>query len=506
MIGASDRPQSVGATVFRNLIGGRFSGPILPVNWRRDVVAGMKAYRDVATLPLTPDLAVVCTPPQTVPGLIADLGARGTKAAIVLTAGLAAISGERGRNLQQVMLDAAKPHLLRILGPNCLGLLVPVCGLNASFAHTSAQLGHIAFVSQSGALTTALLDWAKSNNIGFSHFISMGDSADVDFGDVLDYLASDSSTRAILMYIESITAPRKFMSAARAAARNKPVLLVKAGRAPEGAKAAASHTGAMTGSDIVFDAAIRRAGMLRVSTLMDLFMMAETLARARPVTGDRLGIMTNGGGAGVLAADALSLGGGKLAELSAEAMSRLNEVLPPTWSHGNPVDIIGDAPVDRYVETLRILLEDSGADSVLFMHAPSAIVPSAEIAAACAPLIQNAVRQVMSCWLGGDGVEKARQIYANAGIPVYDTPEQAVAAFLQVVEYDRNQQALVQTPSSVPTQFMRDTVAARSLVASVLASGGELLTEPEAKALLAAYGIDVVETRVVDSADSAMLA
>lgn len=506
VIGASDRPQSVGATVFRNLIGGRFSGPILPVNWRRDVVAGMKAYRDVATLPLTPDLAVVCTPPQTVPGLIADLGARGTKAAIVLTAGLAAISGERGRNLQQVMLDAAKPHLLRILGPNCLGLLVPVCGLNASFAHTSAQLGHIAFVSQSGALTTALLDWAKSNNIGFSHFISMGDSADVDFGDVLDYLASDSSTRAILMYIESITAPRKFMSAARAAARNKPVLLVKAGRAPEGAKAAASHTGAMTGSDIVFDAAIRRAGMLRVSTLMDLFMMAETLARARPVTGDRLGIMTNGGGAGVLAADALSLGGGKLAELSAEAMSRLNEVLPPTWSHGNPVDIIGDAPVDRYVETLRILLEDSGADSVLFMHAPSAIVPSAEIAAACAPLIQNAVRQVMSCWLGGDGVEKARQIYANAGIPVYDTPEQAVAAFLQVVEYDRNQQALVQTPSSVPTQFMRDTVAARSLVASVLASGGELLTEPEAKALLAAYGIDVVETRVVDSADSAMLA
>jgi acetyltransferase len=506
VIGASDRPQSVGATVFRNLVGGNFRGPILPVNLRRDVVAGMKAYRDVAGLPQVPDLAVICTPPQTVPGLIADLGAAGTKAAIVLTAGLAAIPEGGGRSLQQVMLDAAKPHLLRILGPNCVGLLVPGCGLNASFAHTSAHAGHIAFVSQSGALATALLDWAKSRSIGFSHFISMGDSADVDFGDVLDYLASDQGTRSILMYVESIKSSRKFMSAARAAARNKPVLLVKAGRAPEGAKAAASHTGALMGSDDVFDAAIRRAGMLRVPTLMDLFVVAETLARARPLSGDRLAIMTNGGGAGVLAADALSLGGGKLAELSPKGMTRLNAVLPSTWSHANPVDMIGDAPAARYTETLRVLLDDPGADSVLFMHAPSAIVPSREIAAACAPMIQQAKRQVLSCWLGGEGVDEARQIFAAANIPTYDTPEQSVGAFLQIVDYNRNQASLVQVPSSTPAEFTPDSAAARRLTEAALDDGRELLTEPEAKALLAAYGVSVVETRVVPNAEEATAA
>lgn len=358
VIGASDRPQSVGATVIRNLLATPFAGPIYPVNVKRDVIAGVRAYRDVASLPVTPDLAIICTPAATVPGLITQLGARGTRAAVVLSAGLSVAGVSSGRTLQQSMLDAAKPHLLRILGPNCVGLLVPGFGLNASFAHTNALPGHIAFVSQSGALATALLDWAKTRGIGFSHFISMGDSADVDFGDVLDYLASDPGTRSVLMYIESVKAARKFMSAARSAARNKPVILVKAGRAPEGAKAAASHTGALMGSDAVFDAAVRRAGMLRVTTLMDLFVASETLARSRPIHGDRLAILTNGGGAGVLAADALALGGATLATLSKAGISRLDAVLPPNWSHANPVDIIGDAPVDRYVETLRILLDE----------------------------------------------------------------------------------------------------------------------------------------------------
>jgi acetyltransferase len=506
VIGASDRPQSVGATVIRNLLAGGFAGPIAPVNLKHDEVAGRRAYRDVASLPETPDLAIICTPPQTIPGLIAELGARGTKAAIVLTAGLAAAKDGRGYSLQTAMLQAAKPHLLRILGPNCVGLLAPQLGLNASFAHVAARPGPIAFVSQSGALATALLDWANSRDIGFSHFISMGDSADVDFGDVLDYLASDPGTRSILMYVESISAPRKFMSAARAAARNKPVLLVKSGRAPEGAKAAASHTGAMTGSDLVFDAAIRRAGMLRVSTLADLFVVAETLARAKPLAGDRLAIMTNGGGAGVLAADALSLGGGKLATLSAELMNHLNGVLPPTWSHGNPVDMIGDAPVARYVETLRALLECPDIDSVLFMHAPTAIVPSAEIAHACAPLAQAAARQVLSCWLGGDGVAKARQIFAGAGVPVYDTPEQAVGAFLNVVNYNRNQELLLQSPSSAPLSFPCDCDAARGLIGEVLAGGRNMLTEPEAKQLLAAYGVSVVETRTAANVNDAAAA
>ena len=497
VIGASDRPQSLGATLMRNLLEGGFAGPIWPVNPKHGSVAGRPAFRNVASLPQTPDLAVICTPAPTVPGLIEELGRRGTRAALVLSAGLSAAVMPGGPSLRQAMLDAARPHLLRILGPNCVGLLVPGIGLNASFAHTSALAGKLAFISQSGALTTALLDWAKSRDIGFSHFVSLGDSADVDFGDVLDYLGSDPGTRAILMYIESVQAARKFMSAARAAARNKPVLLVKAGRAPEGAKAAASHTGALAGSDAVFDAAVRRAGMLRVATLTDLFAAAETLARARPFKGERLAIMTNGGGAAVLAADALALGGGRLAELSVESLQRLHDFLPPTWSQGNPVDIIGDAPAERYVRTLQVLLADPGAQAVLFMHAPTAIVPSAEIARACVPLMLAASQPVLGCWLGGDAVAEARSVFSDAGIPSYETPEQAVGAFLQMADFYRNQALLMQTPPSVAQAFAPDNAAARRVIEAVLADGRELLNEPEAKTLLAAYGIPVVETQIV---------
>ncbi len=275
------------------------------------------------------------------------------------------------RTLSQAMLDAAKPHLLRILGPNCVGLLSPHIGLNASFAHEPALPGSLAFVSQSGALTTALLDWARARQIGFSHFVSLGESADVDFGDVLDYLATDPETKAILMYVEGITHARKFMSAARAAARNKPIIVVKAGRAPEGARAAASHTGALAGSDAVYDAAFRRAGALRVATTSDLFVAAETLACARPVSGERIAILTNGGGPGVLAADAVSLGGAQLAALSGATIATLDGMLPSTWSRANPVDIIGDAPTTRYVDALKMLAADPQIDALLFIHAPN---------------------------------------------------------------------------------------------------------------------------------------
>ena len=315
-----------------------------------------------------PELAVICTPAQTVPGIIAALGERGTKAAIVLSAGLSAARTADGKTVTAAMLDAARPFLLRVLGPNCVGLLVPGIGLNASFAHTSALPGKLAMVSQSGALTTAMLDWAKSRGIGFSHFVSLGESADVDFGDVIDYLGSDPETRAILLYIESITAARKFMSAARAAGRNKPVIAVKAGRVPAAAKAAASHTGALAGSDEVYDAALRRAGMLRVYTTEELFDAAETLARAKPLYGNRLAILTNGGGPGVMATDALVLGGGRLATLSSATLDRLNAVLPSTWSRGNPVDIIGDAPAERYVVALEALLDDSEASTRFSAH------------------------------------------------------------------------------------------------------------------------------------------
>lgn len=487
----------------RNLLQGGFAGAVLPVNPKHAAVAGVHAYANVSELPAAPDLAVVCTPAAGVPAVVAELGAAGTRAAVVLTAGLAAGKDAEGRTLQQAMLDAARPHLLRVLGPNCVGLLVPGLGLNASFAHTSALAGNLAFVSQSGALTTAVLDWARTRGIGFSHFISLGDCADVDFGDVIDYLGSDPKTGAILLYIESVSHARKFMSAARAAARNKPVIAVKAGRAAEGARAAASHTGALAGSDEVFDAALRRAGILRVDTTQELFDAVETLARAKPLGGERLAIVTNGGGPGVMAVDALTRSRGTLAPLAAETLAQLDSILPPTWSRANPVDLIGDAPGERYVRALQLLLADEQTDAVLLLHAPTAIVPSEEIAAACAPLIREARRNVLACWLGGDGVARARGIFAEAGIPTYSTPEEAVQAFLQMVEYRRSQEMLMEVPATVTAQSSPDADKARVVIAGALAAGRSLLDETEAKAILAAYGVPVVETRVAASAEEA---
>jgi acetyltransferase len=505
VIGASDKPHSVGATVLGNLISGGFKGEIYPVNPRHDTLAGRTAYPNVAALPVAPDLAVICTPAAAVPGIIGELGAIGTRAAIVLTAGMGALHDASGRTLKQAALDAAHPYLLRLLGPNCVGLLVPGIGLNASFAHTGALPGKIAFVSQSGALVTGVLDWAKTRGIGFSKFISLGDSADVDFGDVVDYLASDADTSAILMYMEDLKHARKFMSAARAAARSKPTLILKSGRAPEGARAAASHTGALAGSDDVYDAAIRRAGMLRVLSTEDLFGAVETLARAHPLGGERLAILTNGGGLGVIATDELICSGGKLATLAAPTLARLDEILPATWSHANPVDIIGDAPAERYVAALQVLLRDAGSDAVLFIHAPTAVVPSVEIATALVPLARNASRNILACWLGGDAVAQARCIFSEAGIPTFNTPEEAVQAFLQIVNYRRNQDLLMQVPPSVPSDFNPDRATAQAVARTALAEGRQMLSEPEAKQVLAAYGIPVVETRTARTVDEAVL-
>lgn len=505
VIGASERPHSVGATVLHNLIVGGFAGPIMPVNPKYDRLAGLESYHSIDDLPQAPELAVICTPPASVPGLIRQLGARGTKAAIVLTAGLGAIRDSEGQTLTQIMLAEAKPHLLRILGPNCVGLLTPGIGLNASFAHIGALPGTIAFVSQSGALVTSILDWANSRGIGFSRFVSLGDSADVDFGDMLDYLASDERTHAILLYVEDIRNARKFMSAARAAARSKPVLVLKAGRAPEGAKAAASHTGALAGADSVYDAAIRRAGMLRVFSTEDLFDAVETLAHAHPIGGERLVIMTNGGGPGVMATDALIESGGCMASLSEETLLSLNELLPATWSHGNPVDIIGDAPAQRYARTLEVLLRDKGLDAILFIHAPTAIVPSADIAAELAPIAEKAERNIFSCWLGGDSVAHARQVFTQAGLPTYDTPEDAVRGFMQVVQYRRNQALLMEAPPSLSAAAAPDRASVRAVISAALAQDNSMLSEAEAKTVLAAYGIPVVETGVAGTIDEAVI-
>ncbi len=499
VFGASNRAGRVGTMVWRNLRAGRFAGPVLAVNPKHAELAGEPVFARAADLPQVPDLAIICTPAPTVPAIVAELGARGTRAAIVMSAGLDAAQ-------TQAMLTAARPHLLRVLGPDCIGLLSPHLGLNASFAHTDALAGDVAFVSQSGALATVMLDWAKSRRIGFSHIVSLGNRADVDFGDLMDFLASDGRTRSILLYIESIEEPRKFMSAARAAARNKPVIVVKAGRAGHGLKAAASHTGALTGFDVVWDAAIRRAGMLRVDTLQDFFVAAQTLARFRGTGDDALTLMANGGGAGVMAADAAALAGVALNELSDRVRDLLDAVLPATWSRANPIDIFGDAPVERYTTTLQTLLADADTGTILLLHAPTAIVRSGDIARACAPIARQAAGRMMACWLGDAAVAEARDIFEEAGVATYETPEQAVGAFKMLATYRRNQALLLEVPStgdSAPP----DMATARAAIEAALADGRDVLDELESKTVLRAYGIATVPAVAVGpSADEACAA
>jgi acetyltransferase len=478
----------------RNLVGGGFRGPVWPINLRRDTVAGVRAYRTAAQLPAVPDLAIICIPAPGIPELIADLGVRGTRAAIVLSTGLES-PVEGGGTLGAQMLQAARRHGLRILGPNCIGLLVPGVGLNASFAHLGARSGGIAFVAQSGALTTAMLDWAQSAGVGFSHCISLGNAADVDFGDLLDYLGKAPATRAILLYIESITGARKFMSAARAAARNKPVIAVKAGHGGEAARAATSHSGALAGSDAVYDAALRRAGVLRVGTTRQLFEAAQILSQPRPYIGPRLAMISNGGGPAVMATDALTEGGGQLATLSTQTIAELDTLLPAGWSHANPVDIVGDAPPERYVGALGAVLNDPNVDTVLLIHAPTAMASATDVARSCAPLLEQAPRPAFACWLGAEGVRTA-EFSGSRTLPGYATPEEAVDAFLHLVRYHQVQSLLMETPVSLPSGARPDVPAVRALVARVLAEGRTMLTEPESKQILAAYGIPVVETRI----------
>ncbi len=506
LVGASERPGSVGEVLARNLVRTGFAGPIMPVNPKHQAIQGVLAYRSVAELPIAPDLGVICTPPEAVPGIVADLAKRGAKAAVVITAGFGEGEDRLGASLRHDMLEAARPHLLRVVGPNCLGILVPGIKLNASFAHLSPLAGDLAFVAQSGAMVTSLIDWATPRDIGFSHLVSLGDMTDVDFGDMLDYLAGDSGTRAILLYVEGITAARKFMSAARIAGRSKPIIVVKAGRRAEGAKAASSHTGAMAGSDAVYDAAFRRAGMLRVYEFDELFDAAETLALCRPSEGDRLAILTNGGGVGVMATDSLIEGGGRLAQLSAETLAKLDKALPRTWSHGNPVDIIGDAPPERYKAALTALLEDRGVDAVLALNCPTAVASSTEAARAVIEAAAGRRRNLFTSWVGERAVAEGRRLFAAARIPSYGAPNQAVRAFLNMVQYQRNQKLLMEVPPSVPQHFSPDHAVARRLIETALAAGREWLSEPEAKEMLDAYRIPAVPTRVARTAEEAAAA
>jgi len=508
LIGATPRPGSVGAVVARNLRRAGFAGELMLVNPHYDTIDGLTVHPNVASLPRAPDLGVIVTPAETVPCLIHELAARGTRAAVIITAGFGEL-GQRGQTLQQATLDAAKPHLLRIVGPNCVGIMLPRLGLDATFSHLAPPAGDIAFLSQSGAMITAMLDWAVPHGIGFSHVVSLGDMADVDFGDMLDYLAADPHTRAILLYAEGITHGRKFMSAARAASRIKPVLVLKAGRSQAGARAATSHTGVLAGADDVYDAVFRRAGMLRVRTMAELFDAAETLALTHEQVGERLAILTNGGGAGVLATDALVAARGQLAALSQTTVADLNRQLPATWSHGNPVDIIGDASGKRYGDALTTLIGDSEIDAILVLNCPTALAQPEDTARAVIDTVAGAEpaalrgRNVITAWLGEYSARTARQLFADARIATYETPDSAVTGFLHRVHHRRNQELLMETPPARLDMFGPDRVTVRRLIAAALAAGKSWLDPEETSAILAAYGLPIVANHFAADPDQA---
>ena len=503
VIGASTEPRHVGAVIMSHLLGGKFLGPVMPVHPTLDAVAGVLAYRSVDTLPLTPDLAVICTEPDSVPDCLRALGRRGVGAAVVLPPGYAKLPRERRRDLQARMLEAAAPSGLRILGPSGLGLMVPGIGLNCSLAASEAKPGRIAFISQSASLFTAVLDWARTKGFGFSHILSLGDKVDLRYGDILDYMSSDPNTRSILLYIESITDARTFLSAARAAARNKPVLVIKPGRklwsvfTPEPGQ----------GRDEVYDEAFRRAGMLRVTEIDALFDAAQTLARSRPLRGDNLAILTNGGSIGIMAADALLAGGGSLAHYDAEAATALSELLGPNWLRQGVVDMSFDAAPADYAAALRALLRAPGVNAVLVIHVPFPGVSADEAAKHVAEVLSKTNRTVLACFMGYDpAAGPALTLLNDAGIPTYETPDKAVSAFLHLLRYRKNQELLMEMPASLPDAYAPDPDAARAVVERAFAEGRFALTDPEAKEVLGYYGVRAVASHIVEDVEDAVAA
>ncbi len=499
LIGASNREGSVGAVLARNLFGTGFAGPVMPVNPHEMAIRSSVNFRSVADLPVVPDLAVVATPAASVPDIIAELGQRGCRAAVVISTGFAEPAA------RQALLDAAKPHLLRIVGPNCLGIITPGRGVNASFAHLTPRAGDLAFVSQSSSIATSVLDWADVREIGFSHVVSTGDMSDVDIGDLLDYLALDAKTRAILLYVETITNAQKFMTAARIAARSKPVVVIKVGRgAPNAHSVSSSHARALAGRDAVYDAAFGRAGMLRVGSLRELFEAVGTLASGIRPKGDRLAILTNSGSAGLLATDTLREAGGQLAVLSTETLAKLGTLLPAGGAPTNPVDLHDDAPGPLYGRALDAVLDDPGQDAVLVMNCPQAVSDSGD--AARATVSSAGARRgsaVLTCWLGERAARESRRLFAARTMPTYQTPDESVRAFMQLVNYRRNQDLLMQTPPAFQPG-VADGEAARGVLARAREDARRVLTEPEAKALLAAYGIPVVRTEIARNAEEAV--
>jgi acetyltransferase len=503
VIGATERERTVGRATLENLLATPFGGRVFPVNTRHETVLGLKAYRCVGDIPDPVDLAVVVTPARVIPGLIRECGQKGISAAIVISAGFKE-TGPEGVALERQLLAEARAARVRIIGPNCLGVMAPLTGVNATFAHAMAKPGSIGFLSQSGAMCTAVLDWSFRELVGFSAFVSVGSMLDVGWGDLIDYLGQDHHTRAILIYMETIGDARSFLSAAREVALVKPVIVIKAGRTTEGGQAAASHTGSLSGADDVLDAAFRRCGVLRVNAIADLFYMAEVLGKQPRPAGDRLTILTNAGGPAVLATDALVLAGGHVAKLSVETKAALDEVLPPTWSHANPIDIIGDATPERYEKSLEIAAKDPNSDGLLVILTPQAMTHPTEIAESLKKYAKLG-KPVLASWMGGPLVEAGERILNAAGIPTFAYPDTAARMFQYMWEYTRALRSIYETPIPADTA-PADAARVTAIVGAARAEGRTILTEYESKEILDAYGIPVTRSRIATSAEEAVAA
>ena len=507
VIGATENPGSVGRTLLWNLVTSPFGGTVYPVNPKRPSVLGVRAYKSISDVPGEVDLAVIVTPPPSVPGLIKECGENGVQGAIVISAGFKEI-GPEGAALEHQVLAEAQKAGIRVIGPNCLGVMSPLSGLNATFATAIARPGPVGFISQSGALCTAVLDWSLKEMVGFSAFVSIGSMVDVGWGDLIDYLGNDPKTKSIVIYMESIGNARSFLSAAREVALTKPIIVIKPGRSAAAAKAAASHTGSLTGSDEVLEAAFRRSGVLRVNNIADLFYMAEVLSKQPSPKGPRLSIVTNAGGPGVLATDALIVGGGELTEISPEAMEAYNAVLPPTWSHNNPIDIIGDASPERYAQALEIAAKDPHSDGMLVILTPQAMTDPTRIAEQLKPLARQEGKPVLASWMGGVDVAAGEEILNRANIPTFPYPDTAARAFNYMWQYSYNLRGLYETPAlpDESSDWTPDRKLVETLIEKVRGEGRTILTEFESKEVLRAYGIPVAQTLIAATETEAVAA
>ena len=503
-IGASEAEGSVGQALMKNLLLGKEKRSIFPVNPNRPTIMGLKCYSDITKIPGHVDLAVIATPAKTVPAIVEECAKAGVDGVVILSAGFKEI-GTEGVKLEESIREIQSKHQIRILGPNCVGILRPHIGLNATFLRDNPVPGQIAFISQSGALGSAILNWAVSSRIGFSMFASLGSTLDIGYGDMIDYLGEDPNTRSIIIYMEDVHFARKFMSAARGFARTKPIIVIKAGKHAAGAKAASSHTGALAGDYIVYDAAFKRAGVVRVDEIADLFNCAEVLESRLLPAGPRVGVVTNAGGPAVLAADAIVDHGGQLADLSDKSIQTLNANLPPYWSHGNPVDVLGDADVKKYELAVSALMTDPNVDGLLVIYTPQGVTPPTEVAQAIAKLAEDRRKPLLTVWMGEDSVRESRQIFHSNNIPTYPTPEDALKTYMYMYQYRRNLDLLYETPQELPVDLAPPKNHLKIIIRKAKESGRTALTQADVDRFLDAYDIPRVKGKLAKDPDQAVM-